>query len=104
MPREARINAPGALHHIIIRGIERKAVLKDVADRDNFVERLGRIITETELQARLFTLSVALLSITTSYILHAKNQNMEVHHIPQTQTNRSAITIVEQCPVLHRPT
>jgi len=48
MPRKARIDAPGALHHIIIRGIERKAVFKDSADRDNFLERLGRIITETD--------------------------------------------------------
>jgi len=29
MPRKARIDAPGALHHIIIRGIERKAIFKD---------------------------------------------------------------------------
>jgi putative transposase len=48
MPRKARIDAPGALHHIIIRGIERKAVFKDSADRDNFIERLGRTITETD--------------------------------------------------------
>lgn len=48
MPRKARIDAPGALHHIIIRGIERKAVFKDSADRDNSIERLGRIITETD--------------------------------------------------------
>jgi putative transposase len=48
MPRKARIDAPGALHHIIIRGIERKAVFKDGADRDNFIERLGGIIKETE--------------------------------------------------------
>ena len=48
MPRKARIDAPGALHHIIIRGIERKAVFKDSADRDNFIERLGGIIKETE--------------------------------------------------------
>ena len=41
MPRKARIDAPGALHHIIIRGIERKAVFKDSTDRDNFIERLG---------------------------------------------------------------
>ncbi len=47
MPRKARIDAPGALHHIIIRGIERKAIFKDNADRINFVERLGRIISET---------------------------------------------------------
>ena len=48
MPRKARIDAPGALHHIIIRGIERKAIFKDNVDRANFRERLGRIISETE--------------------------------------------------------
>ena len=48
MFRKARMDAPGALHHIIIRGIERKAILMDNADRANFVERIGRIITESE--------------------------------------------------------
>jgi putative transposase len=48
MPRQARIDAPGALHHIIIRGIERKTIFKDDADRANFIERLDRIISETE--------------------------------------------------------
>ncbi len=28
MPRKARIDAPGALHHIMIRGIELKAIFK----------------------------------------------------------------------------
>ena len=40
MPRKARIDAPGALHHIIIRGIERKAIFKDTTVRENFFERL----------------------------------------------------------------
>ena len=48
MPRKARIDAPGALHHIIIRGIERKTIFKDKVDRGNFVGRLDRIISETE--------------------------------------------------------
>ena len=48
MPRKARIDAPGALHHIIIRGIERKAIFKDTADRFDFFNRLGRIVSETE--------------------------------------------------------
>ena len=48
MPRKARIDAPGALHHIIIRGIERKSIFKDSADRKNFTERLNRIIPETQ--------------------------------------------------------
>ena len=52
MPRQARIDAPGALHHIIIRGIERKAIFKDNADRANFLERLGRIISETDTGCR----------------------------------------------------
>ena len=48
MPRKARIDAPGALHHIIVRGIERRRIFSDDQDRDNFVERLGDIITETQ--------------------------------------------------------
>ena len=47
MPRKARIDAPGALHHIIVRGIERRRIFSDDQDRDNFVERLGDIVTET---------------------------------------------------------
>ncbi len=35
MPRKARLDAPGALHHIMIRGIELKAIFKDNTDRDN---------------------------------------------------------------------
>ena len=34
--RRSRIDVPGALHHIIVRGIERKIIFKDDADRDNF--------------------------------------------------------------------
>ncbi len=48
MPRQARIDAPGALHHVIIRGIERKAIFKDTKDYRNFLDRLGLVLTETE--------------------------------------------------------
>lgn len=47
MPRKARIDAPGALHHIIGRGIEQTDIFRDDVDRENFVERLGRVISET---------------------------------------------------------
>ncbi|MBC2720864.1 MAG: hypothetical protein HGJ96_14975 [Desulfobacteraceae bacterium] len=37
MPRKARIDAPGALHHIIARGIARRKVLDDKErGRNNF--------------------------------------------------------------------
>jgi len=48
MPRQARIDAPGALHHIIARGIDRQRIFKDDADRDNFLDRLGNILSETQ--------------------------------------------------------
>ena len=47
MPRQARIDAPGALHHIICRGIERRKIFRDNADRDQFVGRLAAILTKT---------------------------------------------------------
>jgi putative transposase len=47
MPRKARIDAPGALHHIIVRGVERRKIFWDDADRDSFVDRLGKVLIET---------------------------------------------------------
>jgi putative transposase len=47
MPRKSRIDAPGALHHIIVRGIERRKLFVDDMDRNNFLDRIGGIIYET---------------------------------------------------------
>jgi len=47
MPRKARVDAPGALHHIIIRGIERKPIFKDKIDYGNFIDRLSKILVDT---------------------------------------------------------
>jgi putative transposase len=47
MPRKARIDAPGALHHIIVRGIERRKIFKDDTDRNHFLDRLGKVLSET---------------------------------------------------------
>ena len=48
MPRQARIDAPGALQHIIIRGIERKAIFKNQTDRQDFIDRLGNLLPDTQ--------------------------------------------------------
>ena len=48
MPRQARIDAPTALHHVIIRGIERSEIFSDDEDRKNFLKRLALVLTETE--------------------------------------------------------
>ena len=47
MARKSRIDAPGALHHIIVRGIERRSIFADAQDYKNFLERLGNIITDS---------------------------------------------------------
>jgi len=47
MPRRSRIDAPGALHHIIVRGIDRKSIFKDDADKDNFLGRFKNILTNS---------------------------------------------------------
>lgn len=47
MPRLARLDSPGVLHHIIIRGIERRKIFKDDKDRDNLLERLSNLLPAT---------------------------------------------------------
>lgn len=45
MPRKARIDAPGAIHHVIGRGINRQEIFSDKKDCNNFLERLGDLLT-----------------------------------------------------------
>ncbi len=47
MPRSARLDAPAVLHHIIIRGMERRKIFRDDQDRENLLERLGKLLLET---------------------------------------------------------
>ncbi len=47
MPRKARIDAPGALHHIIARGIDRRSIFEDDTDRANFLSRVDTILSDT---------------------------------------------------------
>ena len=42
------MDAPGALHHIIARGIERSKIFRDNTDRNNFLDPHGGIVKETK--------------------------------------------------------
>ena len=46
MPRQARLDAPGALHHIMVRGINKSVIFKDEQDKSWFLDRLGRNVVE----------------------------------------------------------
>jgi putative transposase len=48
VPRQARLDAPGTLHHVILRGIEKRRIVDDDKDRQNFVKRLGDLAEETK--------------------------------------------------------
>jgi putative transposase len=50
MPRVARLDTPGLLHHVMIRGIERRKIFNDDKDRENFIKRLSTLLPETKTQ------------------------------------------------------
>ena len=47
MPRLARLDAPGTLHHVIVRGIEKRRIVDDRRDREALVSRMGEVATST---------------------------------------------------------
>jgi putative transposase len=46
MPRKARIDAPGAVHHVICRGIAKSKIFIAAKDRLSFLKRLDKIFTD----------------------------------------------------------
>jgi REP element-mobilizing transposase RayT len=46
MPRLARSDAPGILHPVMGRGIERKKLFINDTDRNDFIDRLAAIVEE----------------------------------------------------------
>jgi hypothetical protein len=48
MPRLARLDAQGALHHLMIRGIERRKIFLKDRDRGDFLDRLSSLLPEAE--------------------------------------------------------
>lgn len=45
MPRQARLDIPGALHHIMVRGINKADIFEDEQDKIKFLDRLGETVT-----------------------------------------------------------
>jgi hypothetical protein len=85
MPRKDRLDAAGALHHIIVRGIERRRIFSEDQDRDNFVERLGDIVLEPE----KFCFAWALMTAQSSYfIANRPHASCHGYAIRRRRTNR----------------
>ena len=48
MPRQPRIDSPGLLQHVIVRGVARSDIFIEDEDRHDFVRRLEALLSETE--------------------------------------------------------
>ena len=56
MPRKPRLDGTGFLHHVIARGIEKRDIFSGDKDRNFFLERLGKVLTETATLCYAFAL------------------------------------------------
>ncbi len=56
MPRAARLDIPGLLQHVIVRGIERRDIFVDDTDRSRFLERLSDLLVKTEVKCLAWAL------------------------------------------------
>ncbi|NTV02591.1 MAG: hypothetical protein HGB04_07380 [Chlorobiaceae bacterium] len=56
MPRGARLDAPGTLHHVIIRGIEQGMIVRDDDDRQELLGRMGELAKGSKTSIYAFAL------------------------------------------------
>ena len=47
MSRQSRLDIPGLLQHVIVRGIERRNIFRTNVDRHDFIKRLSALLVET---------------------------------------------------------
>ena len=113
MPRQARIDAPGAIHHIICRGIERRKIFWDDTDRDSFISRLGTVLQETStrcfawalipnhfhllLQTGLVPIATVMRRLLTGYAIFFNQRHKRVGHLFQ---NRYKSILCQREPYL----
>jgi REP element-mobilizing transposase RayT len=109
MPRGARLDTPGALHHVIARGIEKGLIVIDDDDRNAFLSRMGGIARKTSTQIYAFAimnnhvhillrsgpqgLSTYMRRLLTSYAQYFNRRHKRVGHLFQ---NRYKSIICEE--------
>jgi putative transposase len=47
MPRQARLDTPGTLHHVMVRGIDGVSIFRDDQDREDFLSRIEHLVATT---------------------------------------------------------
>lgn len=109
MPRNARIDIPGILQHVMVRGIEKCTIFLDDEDRKFLLSRLSFLLKETDtdclawalmpnhfhllVRPRYGKLSTLMRRLLTSYALYFNKRNNRVGHLFQ---NRYKSIICEE--------
>ena len=113
MARQPRLDAPGALHHIIGRGIERTNIFRTDQDRDDFLNRLANQCLEKNIvvyawsllsnhfhllvRTGRYPLSEVMKKLLTGYVVNFNLRHKRTGHLFQ---NRYKSIICEDDPYL----
>ena len=99
MPRLARLDAPGVLHHVMGRGIERRKIFRNDSDRNDFINRLSALCQEGALEVyawvlvpnhfhilcktRNLSLASSMRRILTGYVVNFNKRHRRYGHLFQ---------------------
>ena len=99
MPRSARLDAPGILHHVMGRGIERRAIFLDPKDREDFIARLAPVVESKAMAVYAWallpnhfhllcktekgSLSSSMRKLLTGYVVHFNRRHKRYGHLFQ---------------------
>ncbi|MBC8209020.1 MAG: transposase [Desulfobulbaceae bacterium] len=113
MPRQPRMDAPGTLHHIMGRGIERTNIFRNQRDREDFLARLADICRRESLivyawalmpnhfhilaRTGLQPLSRSMRRLLTGYVVNFNKRHRRAGHLFQ---NRYKSIVCEDDPYL----
>ena len=113
MPRGPRLDAPGVVHHVMARGIERRRIFRDDVDRAAFVTRLDDLCVQTDtalfawcllpnhfhllLRTTGAPLSALMRRLLTGHAVAFNRRHRRVGHLLQ---NRFKSILVEEDPYL----
>jgi len=113
MPRQPRLDAPGSLHHVMGRGIERTKIFRNKTDREDFIGRLGGLCEKGALLVYAWalmpnhfhmlvrtgnqSLSGSMRRLLTGYVINFNLRHRRQGHLFQ---NRYKSIVCEQDPYL----
>jgi len=113
MPRQARLDAPGTLHHVMGRGIEKTAIFRKEEDRKDFLNRVAVLCQEKAWKVYAFalmdnhfhllvrterqSLSYSMKKLLTGYVVNFNRRHKRYGHLFQ---NRYKSIICEDDPYL----